>query len=100
MPRSVDPKRTRKALRQVRRLKSIVNPDGTTPDYSQWEEEFLAEVENRLDAYGSAFADLSKDRPDDALSMLQAVKIKEIARKAKGKTAFGMRRRPPGSKQD
>ena len=89
MPREVDPKRTRKALRQVRKLAALQDPatlaEGeTAPDYSGWEKEFLSEVEARLDKYGSAFADLGKGRPDEALSNLQAQKLKEIARKAKG----------------
>ena len=86
MPRDVDPKRTRKALRQVRRLTSLQEaaPEGSAPpDYSGWEKEFLSEVEARLDKYGSAFADLGKGAPDEALSRLQAQKLKEIEKKAK-----------------
>lgn len=90
MPRDVDPKRTRKALRQVRKLAALQDAAtlvaGETPaDYSGWEKEFLSEVEARLDKYGSAFADPGKGRPEDALSNLQAQKLKEIERKARGK---------------
>ncbi|HWA00600.1 MAG TPA: hypothetical protein VG841_09840 [Caulobacterales bacterium] len=59
-------------------------------DYSQWEEEFLGEVGQRLEKYGSAFHDLSKGRKDEALSTLQTVKLKEIAAKARGKKRKGM----------
>lgn len=103
MPRDVDPKRTRKALRQVRRLTALQDaPEGAPPpDYSGWEKEFLSEVEARLDKYGSAFADLAKGAPDDALSRLQAQKLKEIEKKAKdqakGKAPkrSGFKRKPP-----
>jgi hypothetical protein len=89
MPREVDPKRTRKALRRVRRLAALQTDAQATgaapPDYSGWEKEFLTEVESRLDKFGSAFADLGKGRPDEALSVLQAQKLREIEQKAKGK---------------
>jgi hypothetical protein len=84
MPREVDPKRTRKALRQVRKLKALEEGEAA-PDYSGWEKEFLAEVEQRLDKYGSAFNDGSKGRLDEALSTLQTQKLREIGAKAKGK---------------
>jgi hypothetical protein len=89
MPREVDPKRTRKALRQVRKLAALQDAamlaaGETPPDYSGWEKEFLSEVEARLDKYGSAFNDLGKGRPDEALSNLQAQKLREIAKKASG----------------
>jgi hypothetical protein len=121
MPRDVDPKQTRKALRIVRKLaaKSAapetidpetgeVNPGEGTVDYSQWENEFLTEVDKRLEKYGSAFADLSKGRKEDALSNLQTVKLKEIAAKARGKKRKGMttkkplgwKKRPPPRNRD
>ncbi len=113
MPRDVDPKQTRKALRIVRKLaaKSAapetidpetgeVKPGEAAVDYSQWETEFLTEVDQRLEKYGSAFADLSKGRKDDALSMLQTVKLKEIAAKARGKKRKGLTtKKPLGWKQ-
>lgn len=107
MPREVDPKRTRKALRQVRKLASLQATAGgaAPPDYSGWEKEFLSEVEARLDKYGSAFADLGKGAPDEALSRLQAQKLKEIEKKAKdqanGKEPRGSgfkRKTPPWAK--
>ncbi len=91
MKREVDPKRTRKALRAVRKIAALNQPDPETGEikaaenYSAWENEFLGEVEKRLDKHGSAFHDLSKGRADDALSMLQAAKLREIAAKARGK---------------
>ena len=108
MPRDVDPKQTRKALRIVRKLaaKSAapetidpetgeVKPGEGNVDYSQWENEFLTEVDQRLEKFGSAFHDLSKGRREDALSALQTVKLKEIAAKARGKTRKGFTTRKP-----
>lgn len=108
MPREIDPKQTRKALRIVRKLaaKSAapetidpetgeVKPGEGVVDYSHWESEFLTEVDKRLEKYGSAFNDLSKGRKDEALSMLQTVKLKEIAAKARGKKRKGMTTKKP-----
>jgi hypothetical protein len=108
MPRDVDPKQTRKALRIVRKLaaKSAapetvdpetgeVKPGEGVVDYSQWENEFLTEVDKRLEKYGSAFNDLGKGRKEDALSMLQTVKLKEIAAKARGKKRKGLTTKKP-----
>lgn len=108
MARTVDPKRTRKALRIVRKLAAkAVTPESIDPetgeikpgsgevDYSQWESQFLSEVDKRLEKYGSAFHNLSKGRGDDALSTLQAVKLKEIAAKARGKKRRGLTTKKP-----
>jgi hypothetical protein len=108
MPREIDRKKTQKALRIVRKLaaKSAapetidpetgeVKPGEGTVDYSQWENEFLTEVDKRLEKFGSAFADLSKGRKDDALSTLQTVKLKEIAAKARGKKRKGLTTKKP-----
>jgi len=113
MPRDVDPKQTRKALRVVRKLaqksarKETIDPETgevkdaqAGVDYSSWENEFLGEVGQRLEKYGSAFHDLGKGRREDALSMLQTVKLKEIAAKARGKPRKGLTtRKPLGSKK-
>ena len=108
MPREVDRKQTRKALRIIRKLAAQgsapetidpetgeVKPGEGAVDYSQWENEFLTEVDKRLEKYGSAFNDLSKGRKDDALSSLQTVKLKEIAAKARGKKRKGMATKKP-----
>lgn len=108
MPRDVDRKKTRKALRIIRKLAAkSTAPDTIDPetgeikpgegavDYSQWESEFLTEVDQRLEKYGSAFHDLSKGRKDEALSNLQTVKLKEIAAKARGKARKGLTTKKP-----
>lgn len=92
MARDVDPKRTRKALRLVRKLAQSQKAEGAE-GYSGWEKTFLDEVEGRLEAYGSAFRDLSKGAPDEALSRLQTLKLKEIAAKAAGKPRRGFKPR-------
>jgi hypothetical protein len=108
MAREIERKKTQKALRIVRKLaaKSAapdtidpetgeVKPGEGTVDYSQWENEFLTEVDKRLEKFGSAFADLSKGRKDDALSTLQTVKLKEIVAKARGKKRKGLTTKKP-----
>lgn len=108
MPREVDPKQTRKALRIVRKLRAkaapgaeVIDPEtgeikaAEGVDYSHWEKEFLGEVDTRLEKYGSAFANLAKGRKEDALSILQTVKLKEIAAKARGKKRKGLTTKKP-----
>ncbi len=108
MPRDIDPKQTRKAQRIIRKLaaqgeaKEVIDPETGElkpgegiVDYSQWESEFLSEVDQRLEKYGSAFNDLGKGRKDDALSHLQTVKLKEIAAKARGKKRKGLTTKKP-----
>lgn len=108
MPRDIDRKQTRKAQRIIRKLAAKgsapetidpetgeVKPGEGTVDYSQWENEFLTEVDQRLEKYGSAFNDLSKGRKEDVLSNLQTVKLKEIAAKARGKKRKGLTTKKP-----
>jgi len=113
MPRDLDPKRTRKALRMVRKLAAQgkaaetvdpetgeIKPGEGAVNYSDWESQFLSEVDQRLEKYGSAFHNLSKGKKDDALSLLQTVKIKEIAAKARGRKRKGLVvKRPLGWKK-
>lgn len=91
MARTVDPRRTRKALRTVRKL---AEAEAAEP-LSDWEKQFLGEVGERLEKYGSAFNDYAKGAPDDALSRLQDVKMREIAAKARGKVRKGLTTRKP-----
>lgn len=108
MAREVDRRKTRKALRIIRKLAAEgatpetidpetgeIKPGAGAVDYSQWESEFLTEVDQRLEKYGSAFADLSKGRKEEALSTLQTVKLKEIAAKARGKKRKGLTTKKP-----
>jgi hypothetical protein len=80
-----DPKKQakRSALNALRRAKRAAERAGVA--LSDWEGEFLGSVEQRVKAYGRAFGDPEKGAPGQALSALQAVKLKEISAKAKGK---------------
>ena len=80
-----------KALRKTRKAADTANVK-----LSDWEGEFLGSVEVRVEKYGRAFRDPEKGGPGTALSMLQALKLKEIAGKAKGQKS-GLRRKPFGN---
>jgi hypothetical protein len=78
------------ALKRVRR-----QADRADVKLSDWEGEFLGSVEERVKTYGRAFGDPEKGGAGEAFSVLQAVKLKEIAAKAKGeKKPFKRRPKP------
>ena len=98
MPREVDDKSTRKALSRIRRAKAAVEraiakaeaddpqtAEAARAELTDWEAEFMASVEQRLNEYGSAYADPTLGEDGEALSRLQIAKLKEIEKKAKGK---------------
>ncbi len=72
----------RAALNALKRAQRKAIREGVT--LSAWEDEFLGSVSDRLKTYGRAFADPEKGAPGQALSAMQAVKLKEIAIKAGG----------------
>ena len=72
----------RAALRALKRTRKQAESGGV--DLSQWEGEFLGSVETRVEKFGRAFRDPEKGGPAASLSILQSVKLKEIAGKAKG----------------
>ena len=76
------------ALKRVRR-----QADRADVKLSDWEGEFHGSVEERVKTYGRAFGDPEKGAAGEALSALQAVKLKEIAAKAKGEKKE-LQRRP------
>jgi hypothetical protein len=86
----------RAALNALKRARRMAERAGVK--LSDWEGEFLGSVEERVKTYGRAFGDPEKGGPGEALSALQAVKLKEIAGKAKGEKKplkrGGFRRRP------
>ena len=84
MAREIDDRKKRKALRKLRRAADLAE-QGLGPPLSDWERTFLEELEARIETYGSAFADPSKGDLDEPLSALQAHKLKEIDKKARGK---------------
>ena len=70
----------RAALNALRRTRRAADRSGV--ELSDWEGEFLGSVEDRLNTYGRAFGAPEKGAAGHALSMLQTVKLKEIASKA------------------
>ncbi len=96
-----DPKEQAKraALNALKRARRAAEKTGV--ELSEWEGEFLTSVAQRVETYGRAFADPEKGARGQALSGNQAIKLKEIARKAKGESkpmkrgkGFGRRERP------
>lgn len=90
MGRDVDERKKRAALRKLRKAAELAE-QGKGPPLSDWERQFLEEVEERIEKYGSAFADPMKGDEGEALSALQRVKLKEIDKKARGKARSGFR---------
>ena len=91
MAREIDDKKKRKALRKLRKAAARAEAEGG-PGLSDWEKEFVEEVEARVEKYGSAFADPDKGKLDEPLSALQTRKLKEIDKKSRGKqTSFKQR---------
>lgn len=88
MPRDIDERKKRKALRKIRKA-AMLAEQGLGPPLSDWEKQFLEEVEERIETYGSAFHDPEKGAADEALSSLQHVKLREIDKKARGKAKSG-----------
>ncbi len=74
---STDPKLTKRALRAVARARKKAQMRGET--LSDWEEDFLSSVEERLNIYGKAFADPDKGAMCAPLSLRQGLKLKEIS---------------------
>lgn len=83
----------RAALNALKRARRAAEKSGV--ELSEWEGEFLTSVAQRVETYGRAFADPEKGARGQALSGNQAIKLKEIAAKAKGdkdKDAKGVRK--------
>ena len=68
------------AKRKITRLKATLAEMGKL---TEWEEEFSESVTERLDEFGSAFADLEKGRPGDALSFAQKRVVASLNKKVK-----------------
>ncbi|MDB5438291.1 MAG: hypothetical protein JWM33_718 [Caulobacteraceae bacterium] len=71
----------RAALNALKRAQRAADKAGVK--LSEWEGEFLGSVSERVKTYGRAFGDPEKGAPGQALSAMQAVKLKEIVAKAK-----------------
>ena len=81
----------RAALNALKRARRTADKAGVK--LSDWEGEFLTDVGQRVKTYGRAFGDPEKGALGEALSVMQTVKLKEIAAKAKGEKK-GFRRKP------
>ena len=68
------------AKRKIARLKATLEEMGKL---TEWEGEFAESVTERLDEFGSAFADLEKGRPGDALSFAQKRVVASLNKKVK-----------------
>jgi hypothetical protein len=85
----------RAALNALRKAKRAADRAGVA--LSAWEDEFIESVSTRVKTYGRAFGDPEKGDPNAPLSVLQAVKLKEIVKKVKGGKA---KTRPSGRESD
>jgi len=94
MTREVDERKKRAALRKLRTA-ALLAEQGLGPPLSDWEREFLEEVEGRIEKFGSAFADPMKGAQGEPLSSLQQAKLREIDKKARGKASRGFQNRKP-----
>lgn len=88
----------RAALNALRRARRAADKAGVT--LSDWEDEFIGSVSERVKTYGRAFADPEKGAPGQSLSAMQARKLKEIAAKAKGEPPRSRWGRKPGPPAD
>jgi hypothetical protein len=78
------------ALNALKRAKRTADLAGI--ELSEWEDEFLGSVAQRIETYGRAFGDPEKGGAGQAMSVNQTIKLKEIAAKAQGKSTGGERK--------
>lgn len=83
--REVDKRKTRKALRKLRRAADRAGQEGA-PELTTWERDFVEGVSKRLETYGSAFRDPGKGRLEEALSQRQHHVARIIDKKSRPKT--------------
>ncbi len=75
--------RQRSARRAQRKLARIKAKLAETGDLTDWESEFSQSVDERLDMFGSAFQDLEKGRPGEALSFAQKKVLSAMYKKSR-----------------
>jgi len=80
--RTVDKRKTQKALRKLRRAAERAT-EGGGPGLTNWEKDFVDGVSGRLEKYGSAFRDPGKGRLEEALSQRQAQVARVIDKKSR-----------------
>jgi hypothetical protein len=82
LARDVDEKKTRKALRKLKRAAERVTEAGG-PGLTEWEKQFVEGVTTKLETYGSAFRDPGKGSLDEALSERQTHIVRAIDKKGR-----------------
>jgi len=75
-------RRARSAQRQLKKARQQLEELGEITD---WEDEFIASVDERLDKYDAAFSDRTKGGASDALSLRQKQVLAQMRRKIKDK---------------
>jgi hypothetical protein len=87
MAREVDKRKTRKALKRLKRAseRAAEAEQAGGKGLTDWEKQFVDGVTTRLETYGSAFRDPSKGHLEEALSQRQTAITRVIERKAKAK---------------
>lgn len=92
-------RKARNAQRKIERLRAKLKE---TNELTDWEDEFSESVAERLEKYGSAFADREKGGASDALSFAQKKVVSALTKKAKGekagsrfKSKGGFKSKPP-----
>ncbi len=80
-----DKARIRKARTAQRKLKKARADLEALGEITDWEDEFIASVDERLDKYGTAFADPSLGGFSEALSNRQKQVLAQMRRKIKDK---------------
>ena len=93
MPRDTDDKKTRKALRKLRKAADRAKTEGI--ELTDWEQEFVEGVDDRLTKYGSAFNDPNLGGSDEALSRAQSEILRQLDKKSRGKASGGFKTRKP-----
>ncbi len=77
--------RERKARNAKRKLERLARDLAKKEDLTEWETEFAQGVSERLDKFGSAFADPEKGGRGEALSYAQKKVVSSLKKKAAGK---------------
>jgi hypothetical protein len=87
MAREVDKRKTRKALKRLKRAseRAAEAEQAGGKGLTDWEKQFVDGVTTRLETYGSAFRDPSKGHLEEALSQRQTAIARVIERKSKPK---------------
>ena len=84
----------RAALNALKRARRSAEKAGVS--LSEWEDEFLSSVSERVKEHGRAFGDPELGGPGQALSAMQGRKLKEIAKKANGEDRFSPKKKANG----